>query len=522
MIILSFIAAPAVLQFRRTQELRAHGCNEKQVVRAEALRLLDVACGRFYQLIMNWPLGTKLAHQMRKATTPTVIIVTGIVLLIAMLGMYMADQRGYQTLPDGSRIKLLAVTSGKHHQVSWKLFSLNNSLRKYSREFGPYINPELTDVDTTSSVDCVVFWTRRIFTAQGVRPIGGILSDENGGRDRIAAGPNAFSLLRDRYNPTSDGVVQGWAVPCSSLLGRTLKLHLYERQEGTTGTVAEWTSFSTPNPLFGKTARQEADNQPQQVGRYTVQLAGYSSGVPSSAAAAGAYFEYLYRPSGLGREFPGTSITLQISGPDSAKHQVRAQQVDGVSAGGVSFSTAFIQQTTGPGTLTIGFLPSCVRDMWTLKIALVDEGSAVPTRVPVSGIRTSNELIDQHPLAELDFVEQWYYETIPVRFGDRQDVQLQVRCGPVSDERLLCNLSAIGDSRLPLEVASVQSATGQRIAFEREDPYTIRCWLARRERLDLQLLKWSPSTVHFRAIPEVSLPELTRKSDATESDNLDS
>src|SRR4051812_24684449 len=87
------------------------------------------------------------------------------VLLTAGIVVYGSQESGYSTLPDGSKIKLLGVTVGKSHHISWKLFSTANAVRKYSTQLGPYIAPELTDVDTTSSVDCVVFWTRRVFTS---------------------------------------------------------------------------------------------------------------------------------------------------------------------------------------------------------------------------------------------------------------------------------------------------------------------------------------------------------------------
>ncbi|MGI8908687.1 MAG: hypothetical protein ACR2IE_19625 [Candidatus Sumerlaeaceae bacterium] len=421
--------------------------------------------------------------------------------LLTALVVFGMNRTGYTPLPDGSRIKLLAVTTGKEHRVCWKYFSLSNTVRKYSREFGPYIAGEITDVNTTSSVDCVVFWTRRVFGKTNVRPLSAMVTDEKGSRDRIAQGPYASSVLRDRFNPTSDGVVQGWAIPRSMFLGKTLRLHLFERPESSIGTADELVSYSAPNPLAVQPEPEFSSDSRQAIGRYNVSIVGFTSGVPYGPPA---FFDSFFRPTAGGREFLGTSVTLRVQGQGAETHCLVARHLQARSAGGISVNTYNLRQTTAPGQLQIAFSPSCNSDLWNLEVELTDDADPLTRSNVIDGILTEDA---NNAVGAVDS-DPWSYamHTFTDFHGDNRVIQ--VRCGPISDEGLFFSISSADDPRKPIYATSLLDENGRRVPFQQDDVFSLRGRLKQHAKLKLEMSERPTTGAVFWARPEILLPEL--------------
>lgn len=404
---------------------------------------------------------------------------------------------GYTDLPDGSRIKLLKVTSGKTHQLTLKHFSLANALRSYSPEFGPYVSPDQTEIDTTSSVDCTVFWTKRVFGKSGTRPLSATVADELGNQDRIQGGPFAFALLRDRFFPTDDGVVQGWPIPNSSTLGKSLSLQLFERPDTLSTTqVVSLASFSARNNLPSIKSSWRPTTQAQAPAP-ELQLEKLESGIPLPLPPP--MFDFGTRGP---REAFGSKLYFKYAAARQSTAPIQAVRLNAKSAAGITYTNYNLSQTTGTASLEVAFAPGLVDDMWELSMEYERQDPATVRHQDVTVDTTADESDDLYP------EEDWSFRTSTYRDPSGAENSLFTRCGYLQGKGLICLIGTSGDVRKPLRATELLDENNRPVEFMELDAFTIQAQVPRRGKLHLVLTDWPTETVKFYARPKVIVPDL--------------
>jgi hypothetical protein len=430
------------------------------------------------------------------------LLVLGLLPLLAVGGFAFKSmgESGFTTLPDGSKIKLLKVTSGKSHQLTLKYFSLANALRSYSPNFGPYVSPDQTEIDTTSSIDCTVFWTKRIPGKSTTRPLSALVMDELGNSDRIQGGPFAFTLLRDRFFPTEDGVVQGWPVPNSSTFGKSLNLQLFERPDTLATTeVRSLISFSTSKDLPTikspwKTG-QQANTEPAFV------LQKLESGIPLPLPPP--MFDFGQRGP---REAFGSKLYLKVAKEQQTTAPLQVVRMFAKSAAGISYTNYNMAQTTAPGTMQVAFAPGLVDDVWELKLDYERQDPATVRHQYVTVDTTADESDD------LYLEEDWSFKTTTFKDSDGGDNTLFTRCGFITGKGLICLIGNSGEQRKPLRITALKNENDAPIAYDVLDAFTVQALVPKRGKLKLEVSDWPSESVTFYARPKVLVPKLVESS----------